>query len=94
MAYMHSHLVARRDFSDGEIVHNFGGSRLGPQYKKAHNAGAPFRSYFQCRYYILDLELAIKFSPDTVPTERSVQGLPTHDTHGTKDPSKYGKLRL
>lgn len=95
MAFIHSHLVAHRDFSTGELLLNFGGSLAGPLARKARNEQAPFRSYFPVRYYIIDFEMSVKFDHDSTPAERMVKGLPQLllYTHGTEDPAKYGKVR-
>jgi hypothetical protein len=93
LAFMHFHLVAHRDLGVSDILHNFGGSRNGPQFKSGLLKGAPFRSLFPCRYYIVDLELAVQFSPDSKPESRVVYGVPCLLTHGSDDPAEYGKVR-
>lgn len=36
----------------------------------------------------------MKFDSQTEPSQRLVQGLPYHDTRGSQDPEKYGKVSL
>lgn len=91
---MHLHLTAHRDLGKCDIVHNFGGSVVERQYELAIKKKGPFRTLLPCRYYLVDFELAIQFSPAANAEQRLVRGLPCVESHGCNDPGKYGKVKV
>lgn len=53
---------------------------------------APFRSLFQCRYYVIDFEFSVRFPASTSTQDRVFGGFPYARTWGPFDPSEYGKV--
>lgn len=92
MAFLHAHLVAHGDFSQGEFLLNYSGSRCCPEAVKAENEHGPFRSYFPCRYYIVDFETAIKFEKDSNPAFRVVKPFAAFSAHNIKEAKQYAKV--
>lgn len=80
-----------KDISFTDILHNYGASRASPLFRQARfNPGVAFRSLFDCRYHIIDFELADVFPIDTPTEECMTQGFVLEKVGMT--PDKYGKV--
>ncbi|KIK57532.1 hypothetical protein GYMLUDRAFT_46103 [Collybiopsis luxurians FD-317 M1] len=66
VAFLHDHLIAHRDL----FISNFLSSCRDGIRPVEH------RSFLRPRYYIIDFELAVRFSPDSDPESRTVIGPP------------------
>lgn len=74
---------------------NYGGSTLTPTYKAADMKGGPFRSFFSCRYYLIDLEYANIFDSTNGNVPRMVTSHPVLDPNrhnGRCGGMRYGKV--
>lgn len=92
MAFLHAHLVAHGDFSQGEFLLNYSGSRCCPEAVKAEHEHGPFRRYFPCRYYLVDFETAITFDEASDTASRVVKPFAAFSAHNIKEPKQYAKV--
>jgi hypothetical protein len=76
-----AHVRECQDIHYENVVMNHVDSPMGPPIS---------RSLFPCRYYLIDFESARRFSPDSSPSERSINGPPSR-THpnGEAAPEVY-----
>jgi hypothetical protein len=92
VAFCHDRLVAHRvrkssqhapvshalqDLCSDNILHNVYGWPLKGEHTTPNAFDAhPYRSLVSIRYYMIDLELAVVYDPETPESERRVRGLP------------------
>ncbi|KAJ3826933.1 kinase-like domain-containing protein [Lentinula raphanica] len=67
IAFLHDHLVAHRDLFFGNFLSSRRHGRWDPARKN---------DFLRPRYYIIDFEMAVQFSPDSDPATRMVTGPP------------------
>ncbi|KZS87783.1 hypothetical protein SISNIDRAFT_490748 [Sistotremastrum niveocremeum HHB9708] len=102
ISYLHENLVAHLDIDIDNFLFNFASAkrctgtitsirtfrvlmRRIAEFRKRET----FRSHFPVRYYLADMELCVRFAPESEPALRKVVGLPV--TRVGIDPSKYGR---
>ncbi|KZT41920.1 hypothetical protein SISSUDRAFT_1126085 [Sistotremastrum suecicum HHB10207 ss-3] len=85
ISYLHDNLVAHLDIDIDNFLFNFASARRYTEFRKRET----FRSHFPVRYCLGDMELCVRFTPESEPASRKIVGIPV-ERIGVH-PSDYGR---